>query len=211
MKQFPFYGVITPFVLFLTLFLISQPLLSQSSMASCVAESSALGSSATCGDPCYAEMPTSDMTNLPLITVSVVFHFTQPTGSVNQFQCSNPSAPFFAPDFIQSLLDQANLAFSDPAANTFGSSPDIPDARIRYELLGNPVDPCDAIIFHNSYVVTTLVPGALNVVINYDNPASTNCSNAGSTTEGSSRINLLVSIAGYLMTDGQILQHLAHL
>jgi hypothetical protein len=123
-----------------------------------------------CGSECFSQIPVSEIPNLPIMTVEVDFHFVKSNG--NNFQCTNPATNTYAPTYVQQILSTANEYFLNPDPNQFGSSPDLPDTRIRYRLYGNPNDPCDAIFFHDDDPTNTpsifTNQNALHIVI-FDN------------------------------------------
>ncbi len=86
------------------------------------------------------------------------------------FQCTDPSGYDYAPKYVQQIIDKANLFLTAPAANQFGSSPAPPDTRIRYQLFGNPSDPCDAIFFYDTEPTSFSNTSAFHIVV-YDNDA----------------------------------------
>jgi hypothetical protein len=119
-----------------------------------------------CNDPCKSRIPTSDIPNLPLITITVDIHFVANADGIN-FQCTDPESPYYAPPYVESILAHANTYLSNPEKNQYGPSPKVPDTRIRYKLAGDPTNPCAAGIFFAPTLSAVQLsnPNALHVVV----------------------------------------------
>ncbi len=120
-------------------------------------------SSSECGSDCYNSMSVDDIANMPLVYINVDFHFIRSNG--NQFQCSDPALPYYAPDYVNALLNNANDYFANPAQNQFGSSPALIDTRFRYRLFGSPSDPCDAIFLYDQDPQSFTNSAAFHIVV----------------------------------------------
>lgn len=122
----------------------------QSSPEFCQPPAAPLNVALGCGHPCFTGIDPQDIPSFPTATIALDFHFIA-DASGNNFHCDpNGDPKFYAPTIVQQIIDRANLFFSDPDINAFGSSPKVPDARIRYELYGNPATACDVISFYNN-------------------------------------------------------------
>jgi hypothetical protein len=119
--------------------------------------------SGNCADDCLGGMSVTDIANMPIVNFNVDFHFVRSNGS--QFQCDNPGAPYYAPDYVNALLGTANDYFTNPSQNQFGTSPALIDTRFRYRLYGSPANPCDAIFLHDQDPTSFTNPSALHIVI----------------------------------------------
>lgn len=140
-----------------------------------------------CGHPCFANINDNEIENYPIATVHLDFHFIADANG-NNFHCDpNGNPNYFAPAIVQQIISRANLYFSSPDQNVIGLSPKVPDARIRYELIGNPTDACEVIfLYQNINELTYSNSDAFHIIISNQN------SNSGISGEliGTERINL---------------------
>ncbi|MFN0015831.1 MAG: hypothetical protein ACKVU2_14915, partial [Saprospiraceae bacterium] len=141
-----------------------------------------------CGHPCFANVPPNEIESYPLATIALDFHFIADANG-NNFHCNPAGDPtFYAPTIVAQIINRANLYFADPEQNQIGSSPQVPDARIRYELYGNPTNACDVISFYGTNQTPVFSNAdAFHIVVKNGNP------NAGTSGElsGTNSMNLV--------------------
>lgn len=118
-----------------------------------------------CGSECTASLPPSEIMLLPIGTIAVDFHIVLAPSPKENFQCSDPNAPFYAPEYIQRLLSDANTFLSSPDKNALSNSPKVPDTRIRFQLAGDPGNPCSAIFFHTAAPQSYSNPNVLHITL----------------------------------------------
>jgi len=121
-----------------------------------------LSPSFACGFECFSKMQPEEIALLPIMRVSVDFHFVRSGG--HQFQCADANAAYYAPTYVAQILGRSNDDFSNPDPNQLSPAPIIAlsDTRIRTELFGNPQDPCDAIFLHDVMPTTFSNPDAMH-------------------------------------------------
>ncbi len=135
-----------------------------------------------CGSACFGESAPANLLSLPVAEISVDFHFVEAGGQ--NFDCI-PGSPYYAPLYAYQILAGANDRFSAPEQNQFGTSPQVPDARIRFKLVGDPFDPCEAMFFHQGSISGFNNPDAIHIII-----SGTATAGGGGTAVGSNQINL---------------------
>lgn len=141
---------------------------------------------------CLAQIDLEDMDRLPIALISLKFHFVKDAQG-NNFQCSDPNGNYYAPTYVQQIIDGANTALTNPADNTFGSSPDLPDARIRYVLAGNSLDPCASIIIENTVPSGPFSDDAIHIIVR-DGGGAAPGSNGNCSTGGVANPGLFISL-----------------
>ncbi|MBL7827233.1 MAG: T9SS type A sorting domain-containing protein [Saprospiraceae bacterium] len=174
---------IVPFLGALICLLLSfQVTVAQDTPFDCYSESHnrfAQKSSRSSGPGCFDDISVEEINEMPIVTLTVDFHFVSSNG--NNFQCSDPNAPYYAPTYVDQILGYANFLATNPAQNEFGTSPDLDDTRIRYRLAGDPANPCENIFFYETTPFSFANPDAFHIVV-VDNGLE----NIGGWTDGSS-------------------------
>lgn len=71
----------------------------------------------------------------------------------------------YAPDYVQAMVNSANACLANPTQDMWGTSPQLPDTRIRFEPFGNPANLCNVIFFHETAPTSFSNGNALHVII----------------------------------------------
>jgi len=115
----------------------------------------------------------ADIPAYSLAKIKADFYFVRSAGY--NFHCyPNGLAEHYAPNRVSQILTSANACFSDPAQNAFGTSPDLPDSRVRYIPAGDPSQPCSYIYLVDNIPIIGNLPTDIFHIIVFDNDSINN-------------------------------------